>query len=260
LFSKTPIEYAYPKDPNKNYAKQGDVSVTANTPAEGEKKDSNTASETNTKRLNGTSPEEAKPPLSKSETMGATKRKQFGAAHHNVRTKDDHLYVYCGARAGSNYKKLTGDLDLIIYIDAARFLPDNINITKCKVSFYNRSMKVIGSQPEYAMLMKISSPVDSPEYGIKVELSKSEYDISEGLWMVISLYTLEIGDLTDANTSIMFAYTVFPMVVNMQYKTARDPIVHGFNELHMNVGSFQLPLYNPRQSREDLEKLVLALE
>lgn len=154
--------------------------------------------------------------------------------------------------------KIDEDTDLVIYIDSARFLPDNINITKIKVSFYNRFMKVIGNETEYTKILLLDSEIFSPMFQLKVELTKENYDISEGLWMIISFYTLEVGDRMGINTSILYAYSIFPLVVTG--KNMKDPAVFGYNNLLINHGAYQIPLYNPRQTRETLEELVLAIE
>lgn len=155
-------------------------------------------------------------------------------------------------------KRVTSDLDLVVYIDGARFLPDNVNITKLKVSFYNRDGKVIGNEIEHTKMMTETSDVYSPTYELKIRLSKDEYELSEGVWMISSLYTLEISQQHDYTTSVFFAYNILPLAITE--KEGKDPFVWGFSRLVLNHGAFQLPLYSPRQTRETMEETILAIE
>lgn len=170
---------------------------------------------------------------------------------------DQNVFTVVNQKAAMK-KRVTTDLDLVIYIDGARFLPDNVNITKLKVSFYNRDGKVIGNESEHTKMMTEHSDVYNPTYELKIKLSKDEYELTEGVWMFCSLYTLEISHHNDYTTSVFFAYTVLPLAITE--KEGKDPFVWGFKRLVLNHGAFQLPLYSPRQSRETIEETILAIE
>jgi hypothetical protein len=170
---------------------------------------------------------------------------------------DPKVYIVVNQKAASK-KRLISDLDLVIYIDCARFLPDNINLSKIKVSFYNRDGKLIGNEPEYTKMLSTDSDIYSPTFNMKIQLNKDDYDMAEGMWMVCSLYTLEVSVQEDMNTTVFFAYSMFPLAVTE--KEAKDPFIWGFNRLVLNHGAFQLPLYSPRQSRDTLEETILAIE
>ena len=170
---------------------------------------------------------------------------------------DPNVFTIVNQKAALK-KKVTSDLDLVIYIDGARFLPDNVNLTKLKVSFYNRDGKIIGNESEYTKMMNDSSDVYNPHYELKIRLSKDEYELTEGVWMICSLYTLDISQQHDYTSSVFFAYTI--LALSVTEKEGKDPFIWGFNRLVLNHGAFQLPLYSPRQTRETMEETILAME
>lgn len=193
------------------------------------------------------------------ESLRDIDRTAFNSSESPTNTKkiDPRVYIVVNQKPAMK-KRLITDLDLVIYIDCARFLPDNINLSKIKVSFYNRDGKVIGNESEHAKMLTADSDIYSPTYNMKIQLNKDDYDMAEGIWMICSLYTLEVSVQEDMNTSVFFGYTIFPLAVTE--KEGKDPFIFGFNRLVLNHGAFQLPIYSPRQSRDTLEETILAIE
>jgi len=148
--------------------------------------------------------------------------------------------------------------DLHFWIDGARFIPDNVNITSCKVTFMDRNMEILTSQPDYSKVVVFESDIFSPKYGLKVPISARDYTMLDGIWAIISLYTLEVADVSDISSTVLFASCIVPLVVN-RAKNMMDPFIAGFEDLVVNYGAYQVSLFNPRQSRETLEEMVLAI-
>lgn len=77
-----------------------------------------------------------------------------------------------------------------IYVDAARFLPDNTSVSKVQVSIYNREREsLMGGESRVALL---GSADLSPRYDLKVSLKLPHLDPC--LLVLVTLLTIDSSD------------------------------------------------------------------
>ena len=88
--------------------------------------------------------------------------------------------------------KIRTESDLIIYIDSARYLPDNVNLTQVQVVFVDKKGVQIDSELDYKAILDPDSDWFSPKFNLKIELDSSKYRFDDGIYMIISLHTLEM--------------------------------------------------------------------
>ena len=153
--------------------------------------------------------------------------------------------------------KATPLVDIVAFVEAARFIPDCCNITKVVVSFFDKTGKIVADR-RVEKLLRLGPDIFSPSFKAKIELSRSEYQPEAGLWLFVELYSFEAGEKLEDRGFSLCAYSLLPVLV--QDGTLRDPLLADFSGLVLNAGEFQVPFYSARQTREDFKDLVLDIE
>lgn len=120
-----------------------------------------------------------------------------------------------------------------IYVDGARFLPDNTSCTKIVVKAFNSKIEPIGLA--MAGLGDLNSPAFSPSFGFRTEYRTPVFDPTTIL--VISIITID----TAHNEVRLIGYSAINLFLHKYKKT--QPTDPNEEEFILNSGAFQLPIY-----------------
>ena len=120
-----------------------------------------------------------------------------------------------------------------IYVDGARFLPDNSSCTKIVVKAFASSLESIGQA--VGGLSDLNSPAFSPVYGFRTEFRTPIFDPTTTL--VISIITLD----TAHNELRLLGYSAINLFMHKYRKN--QPTEANEQDFILNAGAFQLPIY-----------------
>lgn len=120
-----------------------------------------------------------------------------------------------------------------IYIDSARFLPDNTSCCKIIVKALTNNIETVGNA--VAGLAELSSQVYSPVFGFRTELRTPTFDPTSTL--VITLVTIDAAH----NEVRIVGYSAINLFLHKYRKTQPDNANE--EDFILNSGAFQLPIY-----------------
>ena len=140
---------------------------------------------------------------------------------------------------------LKGD-GIDIYVDAARFLPDNTSCTKIVVKAFTWALESIGQA--VGGLPDLNSPAFSPVYGFRTEFRMPVFDPTTTL--VISIITLD----TAHNETRLLGYSAINLFLHRYSR--KQPTETSEQEFVLNAGAFQLPIY----CQEPLRRVPFSLQ
>ena len=138
-----------------------------------------------------------------------------------------------------------------IYIDSARFLPDNCTVSRVVVKLMTSEYEVIGEVHEC-----LSHPTEgsniSPVYNFKIECRRDVFNVT--LTALIRIDTVDSVSLDTAGVGYA-AIKVFSSQNREQPTTAKQP------NTYINTGLFQLPIHGGRlkKDKEMTEKCLASV-
>ena len=154
-------------------------------------------------------------------------------------------------RQAKNIKFEDGD-GIDLYIDSARFLPDNVTITKCYVQLiYYTDSNTIQKASVSHKICDLNESVYSPNYNLRIEYRNNLHPLS---YIMIRIDTIEKYSLKHQ----LIGYTGINLF--NEYGTL-EPVKDAQTgvDISLNEGAFQLPLHlsNPPESNfvENFKKL-----
>lgn len=131
---------------------------------------------------------------------------------------------------GKLFKKGDG---IDVYVDGARFLPDNTTCTKLVVKSFTSSLESIGNA--VGGLSDLNSPAFSPTYGFRTEFRTPTFNPTTIL--VISIITID-----SAHKEVrLLGYSAINLFLHKYRKN--QPTEDNEEDFILNSGSFQLPIY-----------------
>lgn len=148
-------------------------------------------------------------------------------------------------------------VDIMVLVERARFLPDSVNLTKIRISFYDHTGKRLGAKEPVEKMIVENEDVFSPLYEAQATLTKSDYTTSSGVWLFIELYSLDVGETITSIKFSLAAYCLFPLLVTSGNRL--DPTLGGFDSVSLNRGEFQIPFYSARQTRGTIKEMILEI-
>ena len=137
---------------------------------------------------------------------------------------------------------------LIIYIDGARFLPENVSFTRCVVNIYTSSgNEVIEKHVVNAHFTK--STGQNPYYGLRIEISKQTNKNMDPT--MVGVFRIETFDRSNLEQRVV-GFGFFPFFLD---KNIKSPITKS-NEKKFVLynGWYQIPMYS---SKPDLKTPIL---
>ncbi|EGR33876.1 hypothetical protein IMG5_033550 [Ichthyophthirius multifiliis] len=119
------------------------------------------------------------------------------------------------------------------YIDAARFLPDNVTVSKISLSILNQNFDKFFDND--SALPDLNSDIYSPKYGFRKELRATHFDPTLQAFMVI-----ETIDNMNKEVRIV-GYSIINFFLNS--KTKKQPTDQLDNEIILQNGNYQIPIF-----------------
>jgi len=121
-----------------------------------------------------------------------------------------------------------------VYIDSARFLPDNTTISRISLRFFTSNKQPMGNAKVYSELSGLTSPAIHPAYNLKAELRGNTMNPS-----IIGLLRI---DTIDSSTLLpgTIGYAVFKVFATRDRKSIGN---NNDSNVYINTGGFQLPVY-----------------
>jgi hypothetical protein len=123
-----------------------------------------------------------------------------------------------------------------VYIDAARFLPDNVTFVKLIVKVIDSSLK--DSLGYHAGLPDLNSDIFNPEFNFRLELRSPNFDPT----LCLYIQFLTIDSKEEDKISYILGYSMYPLFINK--RTLKQPRSRSeYADSILNNGFFQLPVY-----------------
>eukprot|EP00741_Cyanophora_paradoxa_P013889 tig00020713_g13407.t1 len=123
-----------------------------------------------------------------------------------------------------------------VYVDAARFLPDNVTVSKAVARLVTRDYSTVGEPHE--RLAELASGAGSPEYRLRGEYRALQFDATCTLLVELLAVNAHSRRVECVGTA---ALNVF-----VDARTGAQPQRPNVQELLLNEGAFQLPLRRGR--------------
>ena len=132
------------------------------------------------------------------------------------------------------------DDSLIFYVDAARFLPENVSFTRCVVNFYtSNGYEVIEKHVVNANFTK--STGQNPHYGFRIEVNKTKNPNLDPT--MIGVFRIETFDRSNLEQRVV-GFGLFPFFLD---KNMKSPITKpGEKKFVLYNGWYQIPLYSEK--------------
>eukprot|EP00736_Rhodelphis_marinus_P000725 Rmarinus@m.14722 len=124
-----------------------------------------------------------------------------------------------------------------LYIDAAKFLPDNVTVTAINVKILTRDFDAIREGMRQAM--KPSSLIGDPVFDMRLEFRETKFDPTATL--LIELTTLESSS---AKRQVVGFAVLNLFCESPGGKGRKQPVDSTVREFGLNAGLFQLPLHS----------------
>lgn len=111
----------------------------------------------------------------------------------------------------------TKEDDIVIYIKRARLLPDNMNVSKLYVYFYDQNDEEVYQQ--YEAISTLDSDIYNPNYNLAIRVAEAKAKGNAQLRMYILLVTVEeLTNLTSSRdkkpTACIAALSLFPLFID----------------------------------------------
>ena len=136
----------------------------------------------------------------------------------------------------------------VLRVDGARFLPDNITISKIVGSFYNSSREQVGEQFECGAMLDFGTFF--PQYNFRTTVETSAW-VDPLMFLLLRLETLE-GETEELK---VVGYAAFPMFIDPV--TGEPPSVDDKDYI-LQKGAFQVPLFMSIPLLKDAETQFTA--
>ena len=137
-----------------------------------------------------------------------------------------------------------GDDGFDVYVDQARYLPDNASLSKIQLKAFTQDLRQVG--PTSAAFPRLDDVSGSPKYGMRVEF-RGEDIANPALTLLIRVDTVNKYTRKEAKVVGYAAINVFKKAnATLQQPRSTD------QEFALNKGAFQIPLYRrmPDKSTE----------
>eukprot|EP01040_Poterioochromonas_malhamensis_P003161 gene3161-3369_t len=170
--------------------------------------------------------------------------------NNNKRKISSDNYWLMGNPLGPcNEKYQRGD-GIDIYIDAARFLPDNCTVSRISLRFFTANKQMMGNTKVYSTLSQLSSCSIHPVYQLKAELrSGSSIQMNHSVIGLIRIDTVDSCTLFPATVG----YAAFKVFAGRDRKAIVNT---NDSNVYINTGCFQLPVYAGRVNPEIVESFT----
>jgi hypothetical protein len=124
-----------------------------------------------------------------------------------------------------------------IYVDSARYLPDNVTISRVSLRFFTSNKQQVNNNKIHCSLSQLNSPSLHPIYQLKAELRGN--NLNHTLIGVIRVDTIDSTTLLPGTVG----YSIFRVFSTRD----RKPITNiQENNIYMNSGFHQLPMFAGR--------------
>eukprot|EP01028_Stygiella_incarcerata_P003115 TRINITY_DN1588_c0_g1_i6.p1 TRINITY_DN1588_c0_g1~~TRINITY_DN1588_c0_g1_i6.p1 ORF type:complete len:1564 (+),score=502.49 TRINITY_DN1588_c0_g1_i6:351-5042(+) len=145
--------------------------------------------------------------------------------------------VFCLTEKAPNVKPLEMPTGVDIYVDSARFLPDNVGMSRIFVSVRRRNRSY--AYEETTTVADINSSTRSPAYAMKLEVRGSSFNGTETL-----LIRIEAIDKFSYLRGVV-GYAAMNLFIDLGAREVRSDSqpTSATKNIAMNSGNFQIPLY-----------------
>jgi len=132
-----------------------------------------------------------------------------------------------------------------VYLDGARFLPDNSTVTKVSLKAYTQSGKHIGGDDELAFC-DLGGSLLSPKFNLRKEFRGDQFDPTSTLMIRVDTFDNE------SQKARAVGYTLLNLFTEHKNRE-KQPDNANAQEFSLNTGCFQIPLH---KKAPDVKKLI----
>ena len=195
----------------------------------------------------------------KESVVMSQRKSRFGNLSPVSELADEEEYIPCSDRPCA-VNPVDTRTDFSVHVDGIRMLPDRICVTRVVVTIVDKQGKSLVESDSFTKSADIQSNLFSPVYGLEGKIRQKDLPSSvhaDGLWAVINVFNIILDD-DENNLCELFGFTVLPLFVTETDQ--QDPILSARSKLILHHGAFQLPLYNPKQTRDSLKEILKGIQ